>query len=100
MADVDGQTKERVIDSVFQFREASHGIDEHARLRLKSQAHLSLGRIVTQSLAAIHQSVPQNSFTGMIERRSRPETDGIGTQPLGDIDCPAKEIEPSFSVGI
>jgi hypothetical protein len=40
MAYVDGEAEERVIDAVAQLGESVHCVDEHARFRFKSEAHL------------------------------------------------------------
>src|SRR5882672_4673294 len=93
MANVDGQTEQRMIDSLSQFLKASHRIDEHPRLRLEGEAYVLFHRVVTEPSAAVQQTVPQDCFSGLIQRRARPETDGVGAQLLSNVNGLAKEIE-------
>src|SRR5713226_8879849 len=99
MTDVDREAKERMIHSIFEFCEASHAVDEHSRLRLERQAHVLFICVVTKTTAAVHQTVPQDRFVGLVHGCTGPETDGIGAQLLSDIGSPAKEFKPSFSIG-
>src|SRR5260370_31640278 len=99
MSDVNGKTEKRMIDSISQFGKAIHAVDEHSRLRLESQAHVLFIRVVAKAATSVHQAVPQDRFVGLVHGRAGPETDGIGAQLLSDINSPAKEFKPSFSIG-
>jgi hypothetical protein len=60
VADVQRQSEQGMINASSQLSVASHGINEHARLRLERQPHAAPRRLVTQSPATIDQAFHQD----------------------------------------
>src|SRR5207248_2417044 len=92
--DVDGQPKARVSHALMHFGEALHRVDEHARLRLEGEPHLTLDGVITELPAAFDK--PLHEFAGrrIIAAGPGPEADRVRMEFLSDVHGPPQEIEP------
>jgi hypothetical protein len=96
VADVQGQTEKRVEDAAVQAGELCHRIDKHSRFRFEGQAHLLATRRLQQAITAGQQSFLYFILGRRIDRRARPETDGIGPEFAGNANRLTQKVEPSL----
>src|SRR5438477_9210602 len=95
MADVECQTEQRMSDALVQFGEARHRVDEHARLRLKSESDGTPFRVRAEFPATLDKTSHQPMRVAGFRACPRPEAHRVGTEVRGNVDGVTEGCEPS-----